>query len=225
MARQKGSSTKAKLTVVGGTTPATGHNLTEDQQQALFFQNKSKIVALKQKLASVSGELRSAYKTAKSDGFTKKEIDFAIALEGDDDNKIGEERKRQNMIAAWLGHPIGTQAELDLQPDRRPIEERAAAEGKKAGMEGQALKPPYAPGAPGYDAYVEAWHKGQAAIFAIKKKPEDAPELLREQGKETAGKPDDFDQAADSSAATSAEKGWPDDDQIAKRQQEPSQEA
>lgn len=175
---------------------APSNVLSEDQMAALFFQHKNKIVALRQKLSSVNGELRSAFKVAKAEGFTKKEIDFAIALEDDEDDKIQKERQRQNQIARWLGVPLGTQAELDLQPDRRTIEEKAAAEGKKAGMNGETLNPPYAPGTPGYEPYVEAWHQGQAAIFSIQKmKPE--AELLRPESEEDGQGDDEFDAAAD----------------------------
>lgn len=169
--------------------------LTEDQQAALFFQHKNKIVALREKLASVNSELRTAFKVAKSEGFTKKEIDFAIALEDDEDDKIQKERLRQNQIARWLGVPLGTQAELDLQPDRRSIEEKAAAEGKKAGMNGETLNPPYAPGTPGYEPYVEAWHLGQAAIFSIEKMKSET-QLLRPESEDEGGD-DEFDAAAD----------------------------
>lgn len=175
---------------------APSNILTEDQQAALFFQHKNAIVALKEKLASVNGSLRSAYKTAKSEGFTKKEIDFAIALEKDEDDKIQKDRHRQNQIARWMGVALGTQGELELEPDRRSVEERAAAEGKKAGMNGEALNPPYAPGNPGYDAYVENWHIGQAAIFSIEKMKSET-ELLRPES-EDEGQEDDFNAAADS---------------------------
>lgn len=168
--------------------------LTEDQQAALFFQHKNAIIALKEKLASVNGSLRSAYKQAKAEGFTKKEIDFAIKLEDDEDDSIQKERQRQNQIARWLGVPLGTQTELDLEPDRRSVEEKAAAEGKKAGMNGETLNPPYDPGTPGYESFVEAWHQGQAAIFSVQKMKSDT-ELLRPES-EDEGQSDDFDDAA-----------------------------
>lgn len=170
--------------------------LTEDQQAALFFQHKNKVIALREKLASVNGELRAALKVAKSDGFTKKEIDFAIELEKDD-AKIVAWRKRQEQIAIWEGLPLGTQTELDLTPpvDRRPIEERAAAEGKRDGMKGGSLVPPYAQGAPGYEEYVEGWHLGAAALFSIQNRQSDT-ELLRPESDDEGQ--DDFDAAVDS---------------------------
>lgn len=176
---------------------APSNVLTEDQQAALFFQHKDKIVALRQKLASINGEIRSAFKMAKAEGFTKKEIDFAISLEDDEDDKIQKERQRQNQIARWLGVPLGTQGELSLEPepDRRPIEERAAAEGKRDGMKGGSLVPPYAPGTPGYDEYCEAWHVGAAALFAVQNR-NSAP-LLRPEAEGTNDGSDDFNDAAD----------------------------
>jgi hypothetical protein len=162
---------------------------------ALFFQHKNTIIALRDQVASVSGKLRSAYKVAKSEGFSKKEIDFAISLEDDEDDKIQKERLRQNQIARWMGIPLGTQTELELEPDRRSIEEKAAAEGKKAGMNGETLSPPYAPGTAGYEPYVEAWHLGQAAIFSVQKMKSEA-ELLRPESEESDEGNDDFDMAA-----------------------------
>ncbi len=174
---------------------APSNILTEDQMAALFFQHKDKIVALREKLASVNSDLRNAFKVAKAEGFTKKEIDFAISLEDDEDDKIQKARQRENQIARWLGVPLGTQAELALEsePDRRPIEERAAVEGKRDGMKGGSLNPPYAPGTPGYDEYCEAWHEGAAALFSIQNR--NAAPLLRPESDEPDSD-DDFDLAA-----------------------------
>lgn len=172
--------------------------LTDDQQAALFFQHKKAIESLKDKVASANSALRSAYKVAKAEGFTKKEIDFALSLEDDEDDKIQKDRLRQNQIARWMGIPLGTQGELELEPDRRSVEERAAAEGKRAGMSGESLNPPYAPGTAGYDPYVEAWHVGQAAIFSIEKMKSET-QLLRPESEENEGGTDDFDAAVDSS--------------------------
>lgn len=225
---------KTKFTVVGGEDHApVGHNsgatvqeLNDDQQQALFFQHKKKIGGLKDKIASLTGDLRSAYKVAKAEGFTKKDIDYAFSLEKDDDEKMVEERRRQEQIARWLGHPIGTQADLfgtGKPTDDRPLKERAFDEGKRDGMKSEGpLNPPYDPGNEAYEAYIEGWHKGQEAIFNVKQKVEDPPApLLRPEGNEPA-EADEFDEASegdafDASAEAEAEP-WPDDRQVAERE-------
>lgn len=141
-----------------------GHNggpadLTPQQQRALFFHHLSAVAARKEKIASATGELRAALKAAKADGFTKKDIDFALSLENDEDEKMVEQRKREQEIAAWCGHPIGTQADL-FDVDRTPIVERAAAEGRKAGAEGQSSSTNPYDGEAG-QVWLREWHAGQ----------------------------------------------------------------
>lgn len=238
-----GSKKKPDLKVVGGHTPP-GHNsgasveeLNDEQQQALFFQHMRKIGDLKKKLASVNGDLRSAYKVAKAEGFTKKDLDFAFDLEKDEDEKMVEDRRRQAQIARWMSHPIGTQADLfgsGTPTDDRPLRERAFDEGKRDGMKSEGpLKPPYDSG-DGYDGYVEGWHRGQEVLLAAIKKPEE-PVLLRPEGNEPAG-PDAFDAAADDvpepppapdaepdvvaeAEPAAADNPWPDDAAVAAREE------
>lgn len=165
---------KPALTVVPKTEVKSG-NLNDSQHQALMLQNLKKIVALKTKATSASGELRAAYKEAKADGFTKKELDFAISLQNDDKDEMLTKRRRENQIARWLSHPIGTQS--DMFDDSRPIRDRAFDEGKRDGAADLPLKAPnhYAVGTPGYEGYMEGWHAGQAAIANSDREKEDNP--------------------------------------------------
>lgn len=163
--------------------PSTGHNsgeLTEEQRQALFLQNltkietlKAEIETLKAELASVNSKLRNAYKVAKSDGFKKKDFDYAAELRNNDDKEMIERRRREQQIAKWLAHPIGTQPDMFEEPDRRPIEDKAYEEGKIAGMEGKGCSPPY-DAVPG-QKWVEGWHDGLTAnrsLFQKKEEPQ-----------------------------------------------------
>jgi ribosome modulation factor len=59
-------------------------------------------------------------------------------------------------------------------PDRTPAVDRARAEGKRAGMNGESMKPPYDTTLPQHDQWVEGWHEGQKAIFAIQRKDDGA---------------------------------------------------
>jgi len=173
--------------------PDIGHNsdLTEDQRKALFFHHLGTIASKKEKAASASGELRAAYKAAKADSFTKKDIDFALSLEKDEDEKMVEQRKREIEIAAWCGHPIGTQADLFDGVDRTPIVERAAAEGRKAGAEGQSSSANPYDGEAG-QVWMREWHAGQKDLhdaFLALNRNKDA--LVKTERPRGAG--DDFD--------------------------------
>lgn len=165
---------KAKKQATKAAAPAAPeerqHNLSDDQRKALLFLNMKPIRALKLEMASVSGKLRAAYKTAKSDGFTKQDIDFAFALENDKDDQVAERRRREQQLALWMQHPIGEQPDMfDQQPDRTPLSDRAFAQGKTAGMEGKPMASPYDVGLEAGQRWIEGWHAGQAAIFDIQK--------------------------------------------------------
>lgn len=226
MAR-KPSGTKPSLTIVGEhgkpghNSGATAQELSEDQQQALFHQHMRKIRELKKKMSSINGDIRQAFKVAKAEGVTKKDLDFAFALEKDEDDGMVNARRRETMIAKWLNHALGTQGDLfDDMRDKRPLKERAYDEGKTDGMKSEGpLSPPgnYSPGSDGYVGYVEGWHAGQAAITNIKKKePEEAP-LLRPEGGDPQGA-DAFDNAADGAP-------WSDDVKTAKGDEAAAAEA
>src|SRR5690606_15024300 len=110
MARKK----KDELKQVGGNLSHdnTTNELTDEQSQVLFFNHKKKIAGLKEKISSLTGELRATYKVAKSEGFLKKDFDFAFLLDKDEDDAAIERRRREAQIARWQGHPIGTQGDL-----------------------------------------------------------------------------------------------------------------
>lgn len=197
----------------GDLTHDTKNELSEDQRQALFFQHKRQIAALKEKVGSATSDLRNAYKVAKAEGFPKKDFDFAFKLEDDADDEAISERRRQAEIAKWLGHPIGTQADLfaETSIDRRPISETSYEEGKRAAMNNEVLKPPHGAGTEAYTRYVEGWHEGDAIRASLAKEQEDGASLLR-MNEEPDGA-DDFDDAADGGEAAEASDGgdWPDD--------------
>lgn len=200
----------------------TTNTLTDDQRHALFFQHKRKIAVLKEHIASLTGEMRSAYKIAKAEGYPKKDFDFAFMLEKDKDGEAIERRRREVEIALWLGHPVGTQADLfeSTTIDKRPIAETAYEEGKRAGMNNEVLKPPHGAGTEAYERYVAGWHDGSAIKASLKKEQEDGATLLRMNEEPQAV--DEFDDAADGAdlnGDTSEPMGygedWPDDRDVA----------
>jgi uncharacterized protein (UPF0335 family) len=199
----------------------SGDTLTDEQEAHLFFNHKKKIAGLKSKLATVTADLRNAYKEAKSEGFPKKDFDYAFLLEKDEDDKAIQQRRREARIALWLNHPIGTQSDLFADgsaADQRSQHEKGAAEGKRAGLAGETCKPPYDAGTDGYDGYMKAYYEAQAVVAAQVKKKEaaDAPLIVAE-GRDESGV-DELDKAADSAGAGS-EAPWPDDIAIAEREE------
>lgn len=175
----------------------TTNALTDDQRQALFFQHKRKIAGLKEKLGTVNGDLRNAYKIAKAEGFPKKDFDFAFLLEKDEDDAAIERRRREAEIARWLGHAIGTQGDLfeGTKLDKRSIAESAFEDGKRAGMNNEVLKPSHGAGTEAYERYVAGWHEGSAVRASLAKEQEDGAAILR-MNEESDGA-DEFDEAAD----------------------------
>ncbi|MER9768953.1 hypothetical protein NKJ09_23145 [Mesorhizobium sp. M0189] len=230
MSRPKGSvNKKPKLSVVGGgASPGPGHNksaeqLNDDQLQALTRQHAAKRAKLLDTEKKAKADRMNFDKVIKSDlGSTGlaniKLLEDLETPEGE--ARIKADMERQAMVARWAGLAIGTQGAL-FDTDRRPIEDRAFDDGKRDGMSGKTLAPPHAPDTVAYGRYVEGWHAGQALNAAgIKQKPP-AAELLRKEGVEATGKPDEFDGAADGTGSVAGEqpdaddKPWPDDASIA----------
>lgn len=180
LAKQKENRARAKAEKAEDAKPkpdgGPGHNsktqLTDDQEQALFFQHKRKIGALKDKLAEVNSDLRNAYKQAKAENFAKKDFDWAFKLDdADAEGELMEEAKRREQIARWMGHPVGTQAELNFGGvDRTPIDDKARAAGKRHAMAGGAAVVPAEFSGPAVQAWLDGWHEGDKAFRSVKDK-------------------------------------------------------
>lgn len=145
-----------------------GHNenggLTDDQKKVLLLQGVGKIERLQEQMATINADIRNERKRLKADGFEKFEIDFAIQLrrstKKEDGDAIETDKWRKMVrIAAFLGHPIGTQPDLFDQPDRTPIVDKAFEDGKQMGLEGK--HPPEVDGSPVGQARMAGWHEGQ----------------------------------------------------------------
>jgi hypothetical protein len=118
-------------------TAAIGHNskpeLTDEQRSALFLHHRRVYMNALAAKKTADANLKNAAKRAKAEGVDPGEIRFAIRLEA---NAEEEEARRgaEERIARWLQVPFGEQASL---LDRTPGEDRAFAEGRKAGAEGK----------------------------------------------------------------------------------------
>lgn len=183
------------LKVVGG----IGHNsgdLTEDQKIALHLNNH--VPAYERALAAkkeADATFKNVCKSIKADGGSIDEVKLTIKLktpEGEAALKAAIES--QLRVARWNGLSVGTQGDL-FGPDRRPIEERAAEDGKRAGLAGQDCKPPSGLSTEANGAWVSAWHEGQAVLAAGFGKKPDA-EVLRPVSSDTEQGIDSFDAAA-----------------------------
>ncbi|MBO6511538.1 MAG: hypothetical protein JJ979_24160 [Roseibium sp.] len=185
---------------MASTEAGQGHNsgLTDNQERALFFNHLKKIKASKEKLEELKASHARLFKAAKADGFLKKDMEFALRLQGDDSNgeELLEERRRQQRIALWLQHPVGTQMEM-FDEDRTPATEKAFELGKNAGMEGQTCISPYDASTEMSQAWINGWSEGQKAIFDIQKMQteEEAPIVAAAKNDGDDDGDDDFNDA------------------------------
>ena len=73
-------------------------------------------------------------------------------------------------VAKWMARPEGYQGGLfDGAGDgvnRMPAVDRATEEGKTAGLSGVSCTPPYDASTPQGQAWIKAWHEGQAVVAA-----------------------------------------------------------
>ncbi|TJW14377.1 MAG: hypothetical protein E5W82_10395 [Mesorhizobium sp.] len=217
------------MSVVGGAV-GPGHNrsaeqLSDDQLQGLTRQHGQKRAKLVEAEKKAKADRMNFDKIIKSDlGSTGlaniKLLDDLETPEGE--ARIKADMERQAMVARWAGLAIGTQGAL-FDTDRRPVEDRAFDDGKRDGMAGKTLSSPHAAGTEAYNKYVQGWHAGQAVnASGIKQKPP-TDELLRKEGAEVTGQPDEFDEAAGGPSAVSDTiqedadgAPWPDDADIGK---------
>lgn len=142
--------------------PASGNN---SDDKALFLHHLPKVADAKAKITAATNALRLLYKTAKADGFLKKDFDDAFEMQGEE----GEKKKkaaiaRSLQIAQWLGYDLGTQLDLFAQDERVPAEDRAYAEGETASMQGKSASPDYHPSTPQHRAYMKGYHDHQAKL-------------------------------------------------------------
>lgn len=158
--RPKGSKNKPKVIE---TSPGAGHNsgLTGDQLQALTLQHKAKYQKSLAAKKEADAAFRNICKQAKAELGEDAIDDIKLAIELDSEEgqaRLKADMERRARVAAWFGLEIGTQGAL-FAPDRTPVEDKAFAEGKRAGMEGTLRSAPqhYA------QDIAERWYQGYDA--------------------------------------------------------------
>lgn len=158
-----------------------------EESKALFLDHHlPKIARLRELANTAQANLRNGYKGAKKDGFLQRDFDVAFRLKTQTGEKqIKAEIARDMTIAKWLGFGLGKQLDLFLEADDHDIEAQAYADGEEASRTGKPAAPIYAPGTPGYDAYMKGFHDHQEQLSKGFKKtePESGVHMTRSQFK------------------------------------------
>jgi hypothetical protein len=172
-----GAADAAKPEAVRVTAP--NHPLDPEETRLLTEVHLPKIKQLRESVARATSNLRNAYKTAKSEGFTKADFDTAIAME--DAEREARERAaitRKLVIARMMKAKLGDQLDMFLSDAVVDAEQIAREEGQADSAAGKSAKPDkYAPDTKEYRGYMEAYHDDQEKrMKAGFKKKEPAPE-------------------------------------------------
>lgn len=142
-----------------------GHNseLSSGEQRALMFHHFNLVESQKAVVKAAQDALKKLRKTAKSAGIVMADLDYmARCADLDDPDIVPAEIMRRAEIASWFALPVHFQP--DMFADRKPIEDRAFAEGEAAGLRGKDPEPPYDAGSPAGQAWLKGWHSGQAIM-------------------------------------------------------------
>lgn len=144
-----------------------GHNIQADERvnQGLFISGFARYKKSLEVGANWNSSHRNLLKELKADGIPKKDLEYALKLEKTkDDEEAIRQQLREQQLARWLGHKLGTQADLFAgdTADRTPITDKAYEEGFRAGSAGAGNTPPY-DGDAGQQ-WIKGWHAGQAVI-------------------------------------------------------------
>jgi hypothetical protein len=159
------------------TKPKRGHNseLNDAERRALTLHHKRLYEAADALVEKAKAERTAVSDLAKSDLGKGALADIKDLIVYGDETKAKANIERVLRLARWSGMPVGTTVDLfDV-----PVDDRAAEEGRTAGMAGEACNVPthYPPTA--HQRYIAAWHEGQgilASAFAKKRdQPSDTP--------------------------------------------------
>src|SRR5262245_46379072 len=158
------------------TSAAIGHNsnLTDEERRALTLHHMGAYEAADAIVEKAKADRKSVADLAKSDLGKGAMADIKDLIAAGDEKKTQASLERMLRIGRWAGLPVGTQlAMFDFMPD-----DKAAEEGKTAGMQGKPCDPPrhWPPSA--HQRWIEAWHDGQAILASAFKKKREQPEPL-----------------------------------------------
>lgn len=156
--------------------PAEGTNsgnalpvLSEEEQSAIYVNMLAELEDLIKVKDTAVANIRNHRSKMETRGFKAKDIDFGLRLRKGDEKAELLQRRREQQLARWLNHPIGTQPDLfDEKSDgvsREPVEDKVFREGVIAGKESKKCEPPTNLTGPLMNKWIEGWHEGQAALL------------------------------------------------------------
>lgn len=158
--RPAGAKNKPKEASAG-----VGHNgggLSADQSAAILVPALAKYRSFMAEMEGIKGKLRNIRKQLKADlGMESWEVDYVLRIGKNKEEDEVKRRLREQELALWLQHPIGTQGDLLDGVDRRPADEKGFQEGKIAGLEGKDRVSPYSPSTPQGQAWLKGYDEGQ----------------------------------------------------------------
>jgi ribosome modulation factor len=154
----------------------TGHNsaLSDDERRALTLHHKGLYEAADALVEKAKADRTSVADLAKADLGKGAISDIKDMIANSDDKKLKASLERTLRLARWLGMPVGTQVNMF----EAPVEDRAAEDGRTAGMEGKACDPPRHLAVTASQRWIGGWHEGQTVLASAFKKlrPEPQPD-------------------------------------------------
>lgn len=152
--------------------------LTEDERHALHLRHcREYEVALEAKKKADAG-IKNVGKRIKAEDDSIARVKKTIrARTPEGEAELRAEIEETAEVLRWSGVSVGESADL-FPEDRTPGVDRAYAEGKRAGMNGDKGQPPHDPSVPQYQSWMRGWQDGQGILSeAFKKIPDPEPEM------------------------------------------------
>jgi hypothetical protein len=143
-----------------------GHNsgeLTELEEQALFFECVRKDMAHQAKIKALQDARKADRKIAQSYKIVLADMDYAIrAMTAEDKGTITARHLQQSKINFWLGLTSGYQSDLFI--DRAPGLERIEKEGERAGFLAAERVSPFEKMSDEDQAWLRGYDRAQAIV-------------------------------------------------------------
>lgn len=145
--------------------PQAGHNqLSEDERNGLHLQHVREYEVVLAAKKKADADIKNCGKRIKAEGDSVAKVKKTIRArtpEGEDELRAEIEETME--VLRWSGVNVGDTKEM-FPEDRTPSVDRARAEGKRAGLDGQTAKPPHDPSTEQYKAWMEGHGEGQAVL-------------------------------------------------------------
>lgn len=150
--------------------------LTEQERQALHYRHcREYEVALAAK-KKTDADFKNCGKRIKAEHDSVAKVKKTLeARSPEGEAKLKAEITETAEVLRWSGVLVGENKDM-FPEDRTPAVERAFAEGRRAGLDGQVAKPPHDPSTPQHMHWMNGWQEGQGALAsAFQKTKIDVP--------------------------------------------------